>query len=744
MAQELARRVREKYPGAYDDMSDEDLEAAVLAKYPQYEDLATKSEPGLLMQTLKEAITPFGPGQKLIEKGEELSQQFGEIPENIFEDPGKTLKAAFGQSIKATTDLAGFTMSPAGVLSLIPGVGVAARRARAAIPGVKAGTAAIPTAAAPPAQAAAAVKQATPRLPLVIEGAKAQPGVLPFSNTLTAQALGKQLPRVPSQAPLGAADEVLATRTPQAQQTLNLTGISGVSETTATQTAANITKLTTQLKSTGSAFYMAGKTADQVRKSPQGVAVAKAAQESVEDIAGIWTKASKAIEKLGGEKAAVPLLALTRAGGGIAGGTLGAASGETTPQKITRGTMGFVSGVFLPKYAAQLFGKGVPLVRPSKVITEALQPKGIGAKLDQSRYTLMLAGPAMVKALEGSLATQMVVGAKFMIEGNPRAALNIFKRMVSMADDGFLQEFYTVVKDPNKAKIIGKLTDRAHAQGKMGGPYRIMMAGDDAGRSNVAKEGFDPDEAANMMLAGIPTSTFGRKYVDFVSNSFLKWIEPFSKVSAISGEQWIRFGPLGFSRRISNFSRNAPKGFKGGPEVKLLSDFDRRVDAALGTTIGTGVGAFLGDLQGKKGEMEGLDYLKRGIATAATGPMMVQTLLAFSVVYAAETGRSIPTEAWRALTDQLPATIGAGVRLNDWLRVPSQWIPTFLSTIARFQDDVQRDTSHPDLGPLSEIWPFPQIAGPIIAKIPGARQKLLPPREEGLGSLGDLGSLDEL
>ena len=43
MAQ-LAKLIREKYPDAYKDMSDEDLEKAVVAKYPQYADLVTEPE----------------------------------------------------------------------------------------------------------------------------------------------------------------------------------------------------------------------------------------------------------------------------------------------------------------------------------------------------------------------------------------------------------------------------------------------------------------------------------------------------------------------------------------------------------------------------------------------------------------------------------------------------------------------------------------------------------------------------
>lgn len=42
---DLTDRVRAKYPGVYDDLSDADLEKSILAKHPEYADLATKPPP---------------------------------------------------------------------------------------------------------------------------------------------------------------------------------------------------------------------------------------------------------------------------------------------------------------------------------------------------------------------------------------------------------------------------------------------------------------------------------------------------------------------------------------------------------------------------------------------------------------------------------------------------------------------------------------------------------------------------
>ena len=55
---QLSAKVRAKYPGAYDDLSDADLEAKVLAKYPEYKDLAeAPSPPGELSDNERYAQT---------------------------------------------------------------------------------------------------------------------------------------------------------------------------------------------------------------------------------------------------------------------------------------------------------------------------------------------------------------------------------------------------------------------------------------------------------------------------------------------------------------------------------------------------------------------------------------------------------------------------------------------------------------------------------------------------------------
>lgn len=73
MPGQLAALVRQKYPGSYDDLPDADLEKAVLAKHPEYQDLATAPEKPLATATtadlMRERAQPGGV-RKVMTEGE--------------------------------------------------------------------------------------------------------------------------------------------------------------------------------------------------------------------------------------------------------------------------------------------------------------------------------------------------------------------------------------------------------------------------------------------------------------------------------------------------------------------------------------------------------------------------------------------------------------------------------------------------------------------------------------------------
>lgn len=141
----LTEKIRAKYPGAYDDLDDASLTKMILAKHPQYEDLAapkfdaSPKAPGLTDQKAafngNEPITPL-PGESFLDTMKRAAAA------------GKTVtpEQITGQTIQGAKDL--------------PTVGAAAATAGIAGPAILAGTgelgAATPAIAKAIAEAAAA------------------------------------------------------------------------------------------------------------------------------------------------------------------------------------------------------------------------------------------------------------------------------------------------------------------------------------------------------------------------------------------------------------------------------------------------------------------------------------------------------------------------------------------------------------------------------------------------------------
>jgi hypothetical protein len=95
---ELSVKWRAKYPGAYDDMTDTDLDKAILAKHPEYKDLAEKQEQATTVPAQKSSEITLKPEQYGI--GEEQAQRL------------KTLQKANAQPISEPTSFtSGFAKS---------------------------------------------------------------------------------------------------------------------------------------------------------------------------------------------------------------------------------------------------------------------------------------------------------------------------------------------------------------------------------------------------------------------------------------------------------------------------------------------------------------------------------------------------------------------------------------------------------------------------------------------------------
>lgn len=100
MPSELATRIRAKFPGAYDDMDDATLEKNVLAKHPEYQDLATPKPPesfiGSALKTLGHGALDALPGIGAVVGGVLSTPETG----GIGTVPGIALGAGAGRGVR--------------------------------------------------------------------------------------------------------------------------------------------------------------------------------------------------------------------------------------------------------------------------------------------------------------------------------------------------------------------------------------------------------------------------------------------------------------------------------------------------------------------------------------------------------------------------------------------------------------------------------------------------------------------
>jgi len=110
---ELATKIRAKYPGSYDDLPDDKLEAQIIAKYPGvYDDLATPSKPKPKpapeqRSFVESALTPNTPTERATSL-KDLATRV--LPESVYKLPGRLLTGAY-EAVKGQTDpiVKGFT-----------------------------------------------------------------------------------------------------------------------------------------------------------------------------------------------------------------------------------------------------------------------------------------------------------------------------------------------------------------------------------------------------------------------------------------------------------------------------------------------------------------------------------------------------------------------------------------------------------------------------------------------------------
>jgi hypothetical protein len=139
---QLAKLLRDKYPGTYDDMSDDELEKAVLAKYPEYKDLA-EPKPNFIDNIMNSSVVktartplytadpipssnPYNPLNALKAGEEALDQPSSNMPLSMLRGFGAGALSGIANMISGATaplDLA--VMASTGGAGLAAGAGKA-------------------------------------------------------------------------------------------------------------------------------------------------------------------------------------------------------------------------------------------------------------------------------------------------------------------------------------------------------------------------------------------------------------------------------------------------------------------------------------------------------------------------------------------------------------------------------------------------------------------------------------------
>jgi len=99
--QSLAQLVKQKYPGSYDDIPDEELERMILEKYPEYQDLVKKSEPKLVTKPETQEKSGFWTTPLLPEM--QYSLALGDYGKEFYNRMIRPISSPLGIGITAAT-----------------------------------------------------------------------------------------------------------------------------------------------------------------------------------------------------------------------------------------------------------------------------------------------------------------------------------------------------------------------------------------------------------------------------------------------------------------------------------------------------------------------------------------------------------------------------------------------------------------------------------------------------------------
>ncbi len=688
----LAELVRAKHPGAYDDLDDAALEKAVLAKYPQYADLAKPAEPSVAsraVDTAKDVGVGFAKGLANTITGPSIlaplinkmtvaatGDRRAAVPE---ENASTEFLKKFDATNKAQVagKVAEFGAEVLGP-SAISRVAKFAASRKAAAP-VAAGVTKAITAESPRLAGKAPVLQDV--LKEALEAARGPMQTtakvsLPPSNL--ARVVEETAPRLAKKAaPVAEAAAPAVEKIAQEAETHLATG--NVEQ--AASTIEKKVKLTVaELMRLGRDKYgsqRAGKMlqpnmpakvgAAQVKRLAPGAS--KLPEFAIDDMAKRGTSLEdfqKMLGRVGNEEGGINPSLLLHGTGAAVGAAAGATQGDTTTEKLTNAAAGGVLGGLTTSFIAHAAAQGVPKAMQSFI------------------YSSVLSSPSSVaKAYLGGAGGAISVAMEKIAAGEGAAGGRILQSLFSPSH---VTEMVRAFRSPTLAQT-GRVTGAPSLIG------RVFEAVNAPAVRAMQRGGVSLDDAIRATLSGTPTTPIGQDLLGLWSRYFPLRLATtlFPRVGVQILERGIERSPLGLlplkginegatvGARIARAGMGTAAGLAAATKGDQMPDWAKPYATALSATYALPVG--LGLAVGKA----------KGSGKNAAGQVMAGTQ---------EVTRNLPFPQY-----------GPADALNPAGSLSAMMVPNVVRDIARMRDPQERKTAG---------VPF----GRAMAKIPGLRETL--------------------
>jgi hypothetical protein len=720
----LAELVRAKHPGAYDDLPDAELEKSVLAKYPQYADLATPEPKGGILNTAKDlgigALKGLG---ETVTSGTVLAplinkmavSKFGSraaLPEDNAAD--KFLSDTLTSSNK--TQMVGKGLE-IGAEVLGPGAFTKIQKFMAGRKAAPIATDALkemplykqmehlPTRGSGPQPGPLRTQQppvrdVAPAVPAVRQGApvtlKAKIGKLPNRALSVGEeagirelddlqraihgddvkSVGNGLYKVKE-----STNTIAATKGPDAAAQTIEEAVRILTEggTPATKVKLDVGQLGRVMRDRygsqrgGDMLYGKGlKRAERKealkKLAPGDSKMPTIVKEAITETGGIAKKDNPGyattLQRYASEGGEVdPKVLGSLAGAGV-GAAVGATQGEDTGERLQNAAIGAAGGALL----VPLLGHSVALTVPKKV--------------QQYMFASVLSSPTtVVKAYSGAVGGAIGAALEKLAAGDMANGGAILRALFSGES---AKTFVGAIKKKQTAAMSGFGEDAPNAVG------RIYGAADAMARRAMQAGGISPEEAARYTLSGTPTTQVGQDLLGLFSRHFeLKLVgSMFPRVGIQLLERGIERSPAGLLKGVN-------EGVSAGTRA---------------ARVGMGTAAGLGAYQGA----EDVPDWAKPYLVALSGVYALPVAAGMAVSTAQQKGTDPLTAGLGEIGRTLPfPQYGPGEALKQ-TATGAALVPNALRDVAEARDPHQRKTDTASGGFFARTK----------AKVPGLRETL--------------------